>query len=180
MRWSVAALVGLLVAGCAASPTPTPEAVAQPGHAEAAQGRFRLTFDLPRTTWNAREPIQGTATLQVLGTGGADIGGSGIGLFGFAFLETGGRRKMEPGFAADCRAYRLQAGLPTISPITKSGGFTSDDPEAAFYRSFFQDPLVHLPPGEWRIVAVASFVEGRDCSGSSHTIQAPITVLIVP
>jgi hypothetical protein len=179
IRWAVAVLVGTLAVGCAAGPTPTPIA-AQPGHAEAGQGRFRLTFDLPTTSWSAREPIQGTASLEVLGNTGADIGGSGTGLFGFGFVEVGGRRHLEPGFTADCRAYRLEVGHPTVSPIVKSGGFASDDPDAAFYRAFFQDPLVHLPTGQWQIVAVASFVEGRDCSGPSHTIQAPIDVLVVP
>jgi hypothetical protein len=178
----VLVVIGLLAGSCGSSPstspTPTPETV--PGHAEAVDGRFRLTFDLPKTTWSVADAIAGTATLALLGGGSVELGGSGQGLFGFAFDEIGGRRHMVPAWTADCRPYRLEAGQPMTSAILKSGGFAGDDPEAAFYRAFFQDPLLHLPAGQWRITAVASFLEGRDCSGPDHDVQAAILVLVTP
>jgi hypothetical protein len=61
----------------------------------------------------------------------------------------------------------------------KSGGFAAEDPDAAFYRTFFADPLVRLPAGTWEITAVADFSEGA-CDGAHHTLRAPITVTITP
>lgn len=176
----VAAVVGLLIAACGATPTgaPTPTAEPSAGQAVAVEGRFRLTFDLPRTTWAEGEAITGLATLELLGEGAAQLGGSGSGLFGFAFEEVGGRRKIEPAWTADCRAYQLDAGRPMTSTITKAGGFSADDPDAAFYEAFFRDPVLHLPAGTWRITAVASFIDGADCSGQSRDLRAPILVQV--
>ena len=81
---------------------------------------------------------------------------------------------------ADCAPYRLEPGRPLTSAITKSGGYSADDPNAAFYRAFLADPVVSLPAGDWRITAGASLVEGEGCSGASRNLSAPITVHVTP
>jgi hypothetical protein len=186
-RIRLVVLVGLalVVAACATSsatlpavsPGSSPGAAAT-AHAEATDGSFRLAFDLPRATWQAGEPITGRARLEVE-AGGADLGGSGSGLVGFEFREVGGHRQMGPAWTSDCRQYRLGPGAPLISGITKSGGFPGEDPDAAFYRSFFADPMLRLPPGTWEITAVAEFSEGL-CDGAPHSLRAPILVTITP
>lgn len=171
----------VFVAGCAASPTPGPtETNALPARAEDVEGPFRLVFELPNTTWSAGEAIEGQATLSVVGAGMAEVSGSGGGLLGFGFLAVGGRRHVEPGWDLSCVLYRLAAGRPILSPITKSGGFSADDPDAAFYRAFLADPLVRLPAGDWQITAVASFVHGRECSGRSYLLTATVLVHVTP
>jgi hypothetical protein len=62
------------------------------------------------------------------------------------------------------------------SPIKKFGAFSDDQPDAAFYRAFLADPVVRLPAGDWAISAVASFVEGKGCSGASRMMTATVTV----
>jgi hypothetical protein len=173
----VAALC-LVVAGCSAT-TPTPAAptpVPTPAQATATQGRYQLVFELPKTDWRASDSITGLATLSLIGSGGVDFGSSGSGPIGFGFDEVGGSRQMGPAWTADCTSRRLDAGQPKTSQITKSGGFIGEDPNVDFYRSFFADPLVHLPAGDWTITAVASFVEGTLCSGASYTLKAAILV----
>ncbi len=159
------------------SPSGSPGAN-EPARAEAADGPFQLVFEVPAPTWRAGQPIDGRASLGIT-TGGAEVGGSGSGLVGFEFREVGGHRLVGPAWTADCRQYRLEAGAPLVTGIVKSGGFAGEDPDAAFYRSFFADPLVRLPAGTWEITAVADFIEGA-CDGAHHTLRAPITVTITP
>jgi hypothetical protein len=175
----LAAGLCLAVIGCSAT-TPTPAAPSQaaptPAQATDTQGRYQLVFDLPRTDWRASDSITGLATLSLVGSGGVDFGSSGGGPIGFGFDEVSGSRQMGPVWTADCRYDRLESGQPKTSPITKSGGFIGEDPNVDFYRSFFADPLVRLPAGDWTITAVASFVEGSGCSGASYTLKAAILV----
>jgi hypothetical protein len=70
--------------------------------------------------------------------------------------------------------------MPLSSRLTKSGGFTAEDPDAAFYQAFFADPVVRLPAGEWRITAVASFTEGEGCTGKAVMLKVPITITVTP
>jgi hypothetical protein len=65
-----------------------------------------------------------------------------------------------------------------VSPIKKSGGYSDSQPDAAFYRAFFADPLVRLPAGEWDITAIAVFTEGLGCQGVSHSMSATIRVVV--
>jgi hypothetical protein len=148
--------------------------------AETTEGPFRLVFELPKDTWRADEAIDGLATLSLVEGTGIDLGGSGRGLLGFGIDEVNGSRHMGPAWTLDCHTYRLVRDNPMTSPIRKSGGFSADEPNADFYRSFFADPVVHLPPGDWKITAVASFVEGQRCTGQDHLLQASIVIHVLP
>ncbi len=183
LRPLLGAALCLVVAGCAtgnttstvpsqATVTPAPT----PVRATDTQGRYQLAFELPRTDWRTTDPITGQATLSLVGSGGVDFGSSGCGPIGFGFAEVGGSRQMGPAWASDCRFDSLVAGQPKTSQITKSGGFIWEDPNVVLYRSFFADPLVHLPAGDWTITAVAHFVEGSGCSGASYTLKAAVLV----
>ena len=182
MRRLVAFAPCLVVAGCAvgpAAPTSAPSSTSSQ-HAEDHQGSFQLVFELPRGTWKAGDAIDGVATLALVSGSGVDLGGAGNGLFGFDFAEVDGSRHVEPAWDTVCAPYRLEPGKPMTSAIKKSGGFSADQPDADFYRSFLTDPVVHLPAGDWSISAIASFVEGKGCSGQSHTMRATIVVHVTP
>ena len=180
-RLRLLAVLVVVVAACAA-PTPTPSSSAvQAGGARAtdSEGAFQLTFELPRTTYRAGEAIDGLATLGVMGNAPVLFGSSGGGPFVFDFAEINGRRRVGGAMTADCAPYRLDPGRPMTSSITKSGGYSGDDPDAPFYSAFIADPVVRLPVGDWTITAVASLVEGEGCSGASRNLTAPIVVHII-
>jgi hypothetical protein len=175
----------LLLAACAApsptsTPAPTAAGPADAVTAVATQGPFRLTFTLPKAVWRTDEAIDGEARLGLAAGPDVGVGGSGAGLMGFGFAEVGGDRLMGPASTADCRPYTLSAAQPAVTGITKSGGWSEDDPNAAFYRTFLADPLVHLPPGDWDVTATADFVEGQGCDGAPHTMTATIRVQVTP
>jgi hypothetical protein len=179
----LAAALCLVVAGCVpgtgalpttdrAAPTPAPT----PAQATDTKGRYQLVFELPRSDWRATDSITGLATLSLIGSGGVDFGSSGMGPIGFGFDDVGGSRHIGPVWRTNCMYFRLVAGQPRASQITKSGAFGGEDPNVDFYRSFFADPLVHLPAGDWTITAAARFVEGAGCSGESYTLNAVVLV----
>jgi hypothetical protein len=190
MRLLVPFALCIVVLGCAqgtATPTPAPSPTLAPGssvqqgsaeiqRAEGSQGPFQLVFELPRNTWRTDEAVDGLATLALVNGGRVDLGGSGGGLLAFEFVEVNGSRRVEPVSTSDCAPYRLGRGTPITSSIKKSGGFTAEDPNANFYRAFLTDPTVRLPAGDWRITAIATFIEGKGCRGQSHTMTAAVLV----
>jgi hypothetical protein len=137
-------------------------------------------FELPKVTWHADDAIMGVATLSVAGIQSTVLGGSGSGLIGFDYREVGGRRHVEPASTLDCASYPIGPADPISKPIGKSGGFDGADPDAAFYRAFLQGPDVRLPPGEWQITAIATFIDAEGCDGQSYSIEAPLTITVVP
>lgn len=147
------------------------------GTAEDVEGRFRLTFVLPRTTWSADEAIEGEAVLALIDAESAELGVAGNGPIEFVFKEVGGSREMGPAWDTVCDSAQLTAASPFVRSIRKSGGWGDGQPDADFYRSFFADPLVRLPAGDWDITAVAEFMDGRDCaSADQHSMRATVRV----
>jgi hypothetical protein len=183
LRLAVATMLAVTAAAaCAGNPVQSLLADAPSDGPQAASdidGRFRLDFAFPKRTFTAAEPIEGIATLSVLGPGIGKIGASGGGPILFGIREVGGRREIGPASQADCQSFPIGQGSPISRAITKSGGFSADDPDAGFYADFFKDPELHLPPGTWDITAYASFAEG-DCSAHLVELSAPIRIEVAP
>jgi hypothetical protein len=154
-----------------------PSSTSAPTRASAVDGDFRLDFELAKDTWAPNEPIQGTATLSYTGKGRAQIV-SGDPTIAFEYREVGGSKLMRPQVEDVCRYPDLAAGQPISTGLTKSGSI-GNDPNAAFYRSFYPGPDVYLPLGEWQLTAIAYFEEGG-CIGEStqHTLRVPLTIQI--
>lgn len=166
-----------------ANPSRSPDSAGSASaHAEASDGPFELTFSLPKTSWSASEPIEGTSSLAVATS--VEVGGSGEGLLGFQYGEIGGLgRHMEWVVTADCQPYQLVAGQPITSSLTKEGAYSPGASGADFYASFFADPAVHLPAGDWTITALAAFIgfsSDQGCHLPSHDLSAPITIHVTP
>lgn len=179
-RLMVFALCLIVAAGCAQSVAPTPAPSLSGVHAGHAQAPYLIQFDLPRDTWTAAETIEGLATLTLVQGSGVDLGGSGGGLLFFDYASVDGIHHVEPAMTLDCKAYRLEAGKPMTSTLTKSGGTYPEQPDFAFNQAFLTAPTVRLPAGDWKITAVASFVEGAGCSGQSRELRATAVIHVTP
>ncbi len=169
-------VVALGFAACGGGTEPS----SAPVTATAVDGPYRLTFTMPRATWAASDAISGTATLALTSGERVVLSGSGAGPIGFGFTEVGGDRQMGPAWTADCALHPLSVAAPIVSAITKSGGWSDDQPDAAFYRGFFSDPETHLPEGVWDVTALAEFSESSDCSGGPAELRATIRLSITP
>ncbi len=143
-------------------------------------GDYILEIALPKTVWSTNEAIQGEATLSLTTGMARDLGGSGSGLILFGFEEVAGTRVMPPAMTDDCQGYRIAPDAPLRRSLKKSGGgWPADDPDAAFYEAFRADPQIRLPPGQWRIRAIATFSDTGDC-GAAVTIDTSIDIRVVP
>jgi hypothetical protein len=178
-----AMLIALVAAACGGNPVPSLVAQALPDGpqtASDAEGRFRLDFALPQRRFTEADDIKGIATLSMFGPGAGTIAASGGGPIGFGIAEVEGTRVMGPASSADCASFEIVNGSPITSGIKKSGGWSGEDRNAAFYEAFFTDrEELHLPAGAWDITAYASFSEG-DCGPSPHELSAPIRIEVVP
>jgi hypothetical protein len=167
--------LGLVLLGAACGdarpshPSGAPEDGTAPVEARARDARFELVLRLPRLTWAAGEPIEAEASLTYLGPADRiEVSGSGSGLVLFGLEQVEGPVRFLGAATADCVPRTLDRGVPVVVPYRKSGGFSDDDPNAAWYRAFFADPLLRLPPGSWRLSATADGYLGNGCDGPRY------------
>jgi hypothetical protein len=103
--------------------------------------------------------------------------GSGSGLVQVSLQQLDGNLRIEGAATADCAPHAIAPGAPLAQLYVKSGGWSGEDPNAAFYKAFFADPLLRLPRGAWRIVAIAQFYVD-ECGGQSHELQATLDLQV--
>ncbi|HEY7023772.1 MAG TPA: hypothetical protein VH371_02290 [Candidatus Limnocylindrales bacterium] len=144
---------------------------------------FNLEFKAGQDTYTTSQPIDALSTLQVINhesgsPTNATLGGSGSGLMAFGVEQLGTDLQMGPVWPADCRDYSVAAGEPLTQSLTKSGGFSGDDPNADFWRGWFADPEFHLPPGTWLLTAYANFLDGS-CFGGTHNGEIQLNTSVV-
>jgi hypothetical protein len=163
----------------ALAPSPAPTALSS--HAETTLGDFKLTFDVPKTTWTSSESISGTSRLEYLGSGPSALSGSIGGPLGFELNEVNGTRNLGPVYDDACAFKAIDKGFAVTAALRKDGGYDADLPSASFYASFFADPLYRLPPGDWEISAWADFEsDPHGCSGPEYKLKATIRVHVTP
>lgn len=161
--------VGLLFTGCSSGPV----------RAEARDRGLLLTISAPRQVWGAGQPIEVSSEFSYLGPGAKEVWGPGPGPHvGFDVVELTGDRKMQAAWLLACQSW-LMTRLPITTPFHKGGGYSADDPDAAFYRQFFADPEFRLPAGRWQITATAPFSLGPDsCGGPPINLRASVTLTV--
>lgn len=140
----------------------------------AIDGSYRLELVLPRLTWNAGDPISGTAILSLTDGQPAKVAGAAA-LIGFAYDEVGGVRHVAPIWDQSCVLYPLDPATPQSVALDKSGAVQGNEPDADFLRTFLADPEIHLPAGTWDISAIASFSE-TGCAGPNKTMTATVRI----
>ena len=103
--------------------------------------------------------------------------GSGLVFFSVTRLEDG----LTSGPAAhtdDCATHELPAGVTTTVPFAKSGGWSENDPNAAFLRTFFSEPELTLPAGRWRIDITTAGSIGEGCTGEAIGLELALVVTV--
>jgi hypothetical protein len=175
---AASALVAGLVAACGPGTTTPADVTPDPATVSTIDGRFELRFTVDRTTLRPGDDITGTAELWLKAGGSGALSGPSD-LFSFEVMEVGGQnRAVAPVVSGDCSPHQVGSDQPLTSPIVKSGAVQEGSPNADFVRQFLEGPEIHLPAGQWDIVAVAGFVDGRACSGLRHTIRATVRVTV--
>lgn len=77
-----------------------------------------------------------------------------------------------------CIGTMLEPGYTESADFRKSGGWTSEDPLADEYESFFRDPELRLTQGTWHVYTVADFSIG-ECGPNPIEMRADLTIEVV-
>jgi hypothetical protein len=163
----------VVVTACAAGPS----SASGPVRDEDRESGFLLTISTPHLAWGANQPISVSAELSYLGPGTINVSGPGPGPHvKFAVVELTGDREMQGAWLMACQHWTMTRGHLAV-PFAKSGGWSAEDPDAAFYEAYIDDPEFRLPPGRWEVSAIAPFSIG-ECTGQSVYLKASVTLTV--
>jgi hypothetical protein len=178
-------VLAAVVGGCGgsaatASQSPSPSPAALPGHAEATDGNFHLAFDMPDTVVRSGEAIQGAATLSLQGVDSVNIGSSGSGLIVFTLEQIGGDLRGRYPITADLAERNLRSDTPTVVQIPPLMQFFYIGlQDGSVPSGVYKNSSIFLPPGEWKVDAIADFVEWNDVN-HEHRLEGSISFHVIP
>lgn len=181
------ASAAVLLAACSMTPTPTPlGSGSQPGPTapELASGTvsgrgLTLSVTAQPAVVAAGQPIEVEAVVTNDGPEPIVLSGSGSGFVAFSVTRIeDGLTPGEPVFTSDCVPHVVPVGEPIVVPFAKSGGWSEDDPNAAFLRAYFADPDLTLPEGTWEIDVSTAATIGAGCIGQQLDLALSLLVTV--
>jgi hypothetical protein len=165
------------LAACGPAPAPEPSGAGEPVISADENGLFRLELELPKATYAAGETIEGVTRLRYAGPGAIEVAGATGGLIGFSLIDVDGPRDVGGGQDAACAPYGLDPANPITTPLTKSGGYSPDDPADDFIEAFLSDPIYRLPAGTWEIQAWTNFL-GQGCMPPETSLSTSVRITV--
>jgi hypothetical protein len=118
--------------------------------------QFEMKLNINKTKFKVGESIVYSASLTYIGDSNS------ITIWGpktyVAFSITDGKKfKMEGTTTAELAATELFRGEVREYPFFKSGAYSSDDPEAGFWKKFYAEKELLLPAGTYIISSICVF-----------------------
>ena len=126
----------------------------------------------PRGAYGTNDSIRPVATVTYLGPLAAETTFHATSPVGFRIEEIGGDRLMSGATRLPCGSTELARGAPALYPFAKSG-----DTSSGFDEAWYRDPVLRLPAGTWRIVAMFHVALG-DCSGERHQLSVENVITV--
>ncbi|HEY3162809.1 MAG TPA: hypothetical protein VGJ71_00540, partial [Candidatus Limnocylindrales bacterium] len=149
-------------------------------HVTTADGTFRLDLDVPTSHYITTDAIAPVATLTYVGPAESATVFHAASPIGFRINEVGGNRVMGGGMDQPCLSTPLTKGTGKGYPFEKAGSPT-DDPSAGFDGSWYQDPVLRLPAGQWRImVELDAYLGGCGGAAERHQLTLSAEVTVIP
>jgi len=141
---------------------------------------FSLRIRAESASYRFGEGIQVTAWLTYSGPKEREeLAASFSGIVLYSWEQLDGPLRREAGYRLNCQSYAINRGQPIRIPFAKSGAFSGEDPDAAFWRQYFADPDFHLPVGRYRIHAKSYFFI-HDCQVSEPGLDAAVEIDVRP
>jgi hypothetical protein len=180
-RRLVACFAVALAVGCAPVSTEPPDAPKAVGQV-VEDAQFRLVIRIPSDIVRASESVLVTTELTYLGPEDSVVVGIVFTQPVYFGLEQVGGDLIADGPVTfmDCHQVTLDARVATGIPYVKPSGYSMDDPNADFWKSYLGEPLLRLPPGQWRVTANLHGTTNGRCAGPWHDLVASATFFVVP
>ncbi|MGO4543441.1 hypothetical protein AB4Z29_01395 [Paenibacillus sp. 2TAB23] len=138
---------------------------------------FEMTLNIEKTAFAKGEPIECSVSMTYVGAQDSITiwGPSSYIVF---YLTDGQRIEMEGANTTELSPTVLKKGEKHLFPFQKSGGYSNDDPNASFWRSFYEEKDLLLPSGTYLIAANADFSLDEKVVDSYYrgSVHATITV----
>jgi hypothetical protein len=173
---AAALVLVVVVGGLALRGRPTTISTASPVVASAEDASFRLDLTTPQATYSPEDAIEPVARMTYLGPRATETIFHAAYPIGFRIEEVGGQRLMGGGMDQPCLATELAKGESAVLPFAKAG--SPDDPKNGFDRAWYEDRVLRLPEGTWRIVANLDVFIG-DCGDERHQLTVENEIQVV-
>jgi hypothetical protein len=181
LRPAVAPAASDAVASHAAATASPPAASPSPVLSSTADGSFRFELAIPSSHYTTNDEIDPIAALTWIGADATRTVFHAASPILFRIDEVAGTRVMDGGRDLPCLSTVFTSGAGKPYPFQKSGSPT-DDPAAGFDRTWYEEPVLRLPAGQWRIMAQLDAYLGG-CGGDAErhqlTVSAELTVIPV-
>ncbi len=144
-----------------------------------SDGVFKLSVSTDKTEYTADEAVSCYATLEYVGGEDSMTIYSGDPLV-YLTIE-GGRFAGDYAINDILMTTTLSKNEPVRFDFVKSGGYGADDEDAPFWESWFAEPQLLLPAGEYTISAtVDGFFDENDYAGTAYKLTASRKITVNP
>jgi hypothetical protein len=153
--WSFYLLIFAIfvISGCEIFPSANP----YEGLDRMEKDDFHVQIHSDKAIYAIDEKIHFWGTLEYAGEADQVTIGHGSDYLRFEIEQIDGDLEFLGGMDFSYNHSKLEQGNKYITEYTKSGGYTSDDPNAKIYENFYSTSDIYLPPGEYKITGLASF-----------------------
>lgn len=139
---------------------------------------FELNIYSDKTTYKTTDKIKLWATLKYIGLG------SQIKIWHgdpyISFIITDGKGFKTGGVFVDILTYTtLDKGKLYKFDYVKSGGYSADDPNAAFLEKFYKQKDLYLPKGEYTVKVGGAFSLLKDTEKSRSNLGKEILIKVI-
>ncbi|OMF36007.1 hypothetical protein BK133_10010 [Paenibacillus sp. FSL H8-0548] len=138
---------------------------------------FEMSLNMNKTVFAKNEPIDYSVSLTYIGEEESITIWGGRTYIGF-YLTDGKKFEMEGANTTELVATTLKKGETQQFPFYKSGGYSNDDPDASFWKQFYEEKDLLLPSGTYFISANCLFSLGEEVVNSHYdgSVYTTITV----
>ncbi|MBH1942092.1 hypothetical protein I5677_14415 [Mobilitalea sibirica] len=140
---------------------------------------FELKLYVDKSTYAKDEIIFCYATLEYIGEGDSITIYSSDPLLGFGLKDD---KYFDGGYIVNdvLITTTIYKGQTIKYDYAKSGGWSGDDPNAAFYEKFYSDKNLVLPTGKYEIsAAISCSLEMEDSIGSQYSQSVSVFIEVM-
>lgn len=138
---------------------------------------FRLILFIDKLKYKSNEKIDLFSTLEYTGLEKNITISHGLPYINYSISD--GKDFNVRGVTATILTHTtLDKGKVYTFPYFKSGAFSEDDPDADFWRTFYSEKDLYLPPGNYTLAVYCNFSLTEDVVGSKYSNMVEIEISV--